>query len=154
MQGLKNFRNLLQGPTLQQSLLLQGLHSSSSGQAPENDAAKDMAVVDDNASSAVRRPRPAISVDGLRSGRTPHRIQHLPPRAAEEEATAEGQHPFTEGGGGHNDDGLIVRPAMLMLLLSAEIASICNLWVTPSHFHQLLLTKCQFSGSISNQQMR
>ena len=34
-------------------ILLQGLHSSSSGQAPENDAAKDTVVADDDASSAV-----------------------------------------------------------------------------------------------------
>ena len=81
MQGLKNFRNLLQGPTLQQSLLLQGLHSSSSGQAPENDAAKDMVDADDDASGAARRPIPAIGVNGLRSGRTPRRVRRLLPRA-------------------------------------------------------------------------
>ena len=44
---------------------------------PENDAAKDMVDADDDASGAARRPRSAIGVDGLRSGRTPRRIRRL-----------------------------------------------------------------------------
>ena len=47
---------MLQGPDRSRpciGILLQGLFSSSSGQAPENDAAKDTVVADDDASSAV-----------------------------------------------------------------------------------------------------
>ena len=69
LQGLKNYLKMLQGlkiskkcckvqtgPDLASEFCCKvflGLFSSSSGQAPENDAAKDTVVADDDASSAV-----------------------------------------------------------------------------------------------------
>ena len=53
LQGLKNFPKMLRGPDLASDFSLQGLHFQSSGKAPENAAAKDTVVAEDDAPRTV-----------------------------------------------------------------------------------------------------